>query len=105
MNEFVERCRRWQRENPDWELCCDIHDTDYLYVQWSELSKTVRMSWIGKYGSGAKDVFEEFGTKACKVECMILDKNMRLHCLGDWPEGDTMTVFKTSIDGVNLLGC
>lgn len=92
-------------ENPDWELCCDIADTDYLYIQWSELPKRVRMSWVGKYGSGAKEMFEEFGAKACKVECMVLDQNMRLHHLGDWPEGYAMTVFQTSIDGVSLVGC
>lgn len=105
MKEFVERCRKWQKENPDWELICDINDTDYLYVQWSELPKSARMSWVGSYGTEAREMFEEYGRKPCKVDCMVLDNDMRLHDLKDWPQGHTMTVFRTSLDGVNLVGC
>jgi len=101
--EFVERCRDWQRKNPDWELFCDIHNTDHLYVQWGELPKNARMSWIGKYGSDAGHMFEEFAVKRCKVERMALDNNLNLHFVGDCPPGNAMTVFKTSIDGVRIV--
>lgn len=97
---FVERCREWQKNNPDWELLCDIHNTDHLYVQWSELPKRTRMWWVGKYGSAAKDMFEEFGDKSCKVEKKVLDRTLRLHSISDWPDGLAMTVYRTSIDGV-----
>lgn len=103
MNGFAERCREWQKNNPDWKLICDMHDTDYLYVQWPELPKRARMSWIGKYGSAAKDMFEEFAVKECKVECMVLGSDMKLYAMKDWPHGNTMTVFKTSIDGVMIV--
>ena len=96
MKKFIERCRQWQKDNQGWELCCDIQDADYLYVQWSELPKAVRMSWIGKYGSSARDMFEEYGIKKCKVECMVLDSDMKLHHLQDWPQGLSMTVFHTN---------
>ena len=103
MEKFIERCREWQKENPDWELICDIHDTDFLYVQWSEIPKAARMSWIGKYRDGAKEMFEEYGIKQCKVERMALDSDMRL-CT-KWPVGNAMTVYRTSIDGVPILDC
>ncbi len=93
---FRKRCKTWQRENPKWELCCDIGNTDRLYVQWDELPKEERMHWIGKYNDCAKDAFEEFGSKQCKVEKRVLDCNMNLHKIEDWPNGHAMTVFKTN---------
>ena len=103
MEKFIERCRAWQKQNPDWELICDIDDTEYLYVQWSEIPKNVRMSWIGKYSTGAKDMFEEYGSKQCKVERKVLDENM--HLVTVWPRGNAMTVYRTSIDGHRILDC
>ena len=61
------------------------------------------MSWIGTYGRCAKDAFEEFATKRCKVECAVLDKDMNLHDILDWPQGKAMMVFRTSVDGVSVI--
>ena len=95
LNQFLERCREWQKENPDWELCCDIHDSENLYIQWHDLIKNERMSWIGEYGSAAEDAFEEFAIKTCKIKRMVLDEDMKLHDIDDWPYGNAMTVFQT----------
>ena len=85
-------------QNPDWELVCDVECSKYFYVQWNELSKAERMSWIGSYGSEAHDAFEELATKDCKVETMNLDTDLEL--CKKWPPGHTMLVFKTKIAGV-----
>ena len=95
MNEQLSKYRDWQKENSEWELCCDINDTDSLYIQWEELSKRVRMSWIGTYRAGAKDAFEEFATKKCKVETAVLCPDMQLRNVLDWQPGFCMLVFKT----------
>lgn len=100
MNEFIDRCREWQRNNTDWELICDIENTDQYWQQWHELPKPERMSWVGKYREEAKEAFEEFGTKRPKIEMMVLDNKMTLHELTDWPDGYAMTVYKTKIDGI-----
>ena len=92
---MFEKFRKWQKENSEWELCCDIPNTDIFYIQWNELSKNERMSWIGTYGRGAKDMFEEFGIKRCKVQQKVLDDNLELHEVSDWPCGEAMLVFKT----------
>jgi len=105
VQEYVERCREWQKNNPDWELICDIPDSGKLYVQWSELPRKERMSWVGQYKSSAREMFEEFGRKNCKVECQVLDNDMRLHDPADWPHGNAMTVFQTSLGGVKIVDC
>lgn len=103
MQEFVAKCREWQKENSDYELICDIPDTDIYYVQWHELPKAERMYWIGTSGRYAKDAFEEFAIKRCKVECAVLDSEMRLHDIPDWPQGHAMTVFRTKQDGESVI--
>ena len=105
MKEFVARCREWQKQNSEYELICDIPDVNIYYVQWSELPRAERMSWIGSYRRCAKDAFEEFGTKRCKVECSVLDKDMVLHNAMDWPAGEAMMVFRTKRTLVNVPGC
>jgi hypothetical protein len=91
--QFIERAREWQKNNPEWELICDIADTKPLYVQWNELQKKVRMSWIGSYGRSAKKAFEEFAVKECKVEYGFL--NSKLEVCQEFPQGHGMMVFKT----------
>jgi hypothetical protein len=103
MKDFIERCRKWQLENPDWELICDMGSTEHLYVQWNELPKAERMSWIGSYKSDAKDAFEEFATKQCKVEYKVLDNQLNMHDTRNWPAGNTMMIFHTKIDGISLI--
>ena len=93
--EMLESFRKWQRENPEWELICDIADSEALYAGWSELPKPERMSWIGKCREGAREMWEEFGIKRCKVPVMVLSDKLVLHELTDWPHGEAMTVFKT----------
>jgi len=95
MKQQLEKYRKWQKEHPEWELICDIPDTDSLYIQWNELSKAERMSWIGTYREGAKDMFEEFGIKRCKVPQMVLGEDLEFYEVSDWPYGFCMTVYKT----------
>lgn len=104
MKEFIEKCRQWQKKNSDWELLCDIDDTDQYWQQWHELPKSERMSWVGAYGRDAKAMFEEFGKKRPKIEMMVLDRKTRLLPLLAWPEGVAMTVYRTKIEGVPVLG-
>lgn len=73
MNDFLNRCREWQKSNQQWTLICDLPGgTDHLYEQWEELPQKVKMHWIGTYREGYREMFEEFGTKRCKVLKMIL---------------------------------
>jgi len=85
--------RDWQKQNPQWELCCDAGDTDRHYVQWGELPKAERMSWIGSYGRDAKAAFEEFGTKRCKTVKKVLTEDLKLVDVLDWPAGFNMLIF------------
>lgn len=103
MIAFIERCREWQKQNPDWELICDIEKTDSLYFQWAELPRKEKMHWIGKYRDAARDAFEEFATKQCKVDHKVLDSTLQLHEPLDWPHGHAMAVYRTKVDGVSLL--
>lgn len=103
MEEKIKLYRKWQEENPDWELICDMEGTDHLYVQWHELPKPERMSWIGSYREDPKAAFEEFSLKRCKVESKCLTENLILCDSRDWPEGFNMLVFRTSIDGVRVI--
>ncbi|HUW90043.1 MAG TPA: hypothetical protein VMV43_05935 [Candidatus Nanopelagicaceae bacterium] len=43
----------------------------------------------------AKECFEEFGTKRCKVENMVLSEDLKLYDILDWPPGFCMSVYKT----------
>lgn len=95
MKQQLEKYRQWQLNNPEWELICDIENTDFLYIQWNELSKRERMSWLGTYRENAKDAFEEFADKKCKVETSVLCPDMKLRNVSDWPNGFCMLVFKT----------
>lgn len=103
MQVFVAKCRDWQKKNRDYELCCDVPDASIHYVQWSELPKAERMSWVGSFGRCAKDAFEEFGTKRCKVEVSVLDCNMNLLDVMSWPPGNAMMVFRTKQDGASVI--
>ena len=95
MKEQLVKYREWQKQNPEWELCCDIGDTEVLYVQWEELPKRERMSWIGAYRDSAKAAFEEFAVKWCKVQRAVLCPDMQLRDVMDWPHGFCMLAFKT----------
>ncbi len=95
MQEQLNKYREWQRQNPEWELCCDIEDTNSLYIQWNDLSKEERMHWIGLYGVGGEEAFEEFGISICKVQEAVLCTDLKLRDVKDWPHGFCMLVFKT----------
>ena len=103
MQTFIEQCREWQRKNPDWQLHCDIKNSSKLYTQWEDLPKNEKMYWIGKYREGARECFEEFGLKKCKVEHGVLDCNMEMHSVETWPNGLAMTVYRTKINGKSVV--
>lgn len=96
MKKFITRCREWAKNHPGWELICDIEDSGKYYTQWKDLTRKERMYWIGTYRREGKSAFEEFGTKECKVEIGVIDCNMILHEINDWPNGLAMTVLKTA---------
>ena len=91
----IQKYKEWQQQNPEWELLCDIEDTDALYIQWHELPKAERMSWIGSFRGDPKGAFEEFGIKKCKIPVMCLAPDLKLHDIMDWQPGFCMTVYKT----------
>ncbi len=93
---MIEQFRNWQTEHPEWQLLCDIADSDALYIQWDKLPKAERMSWIGKYGEDAKEMWEEYGIKKCKVPVMVLSDKLELHEKSDWPHGEAMTVYRVA---------
>lgn len=92
MKSFIARCREWQKQNPEWQLVCDIEDIDHLYTQWEDLSARAKGYWTGKYRKDAKAAFEEFGLKECKAETAVLDCNMNL--CDEWPNGEAIRVYK-----------
>lgn len=93
-SSFLDRCREWQRQNPEWELICDMADTSNLYETFGELPAKERMSWVGRYRDAAVAAWEEFGTKKCRYQMKILTSDMQL--VDEWPMGDAMTVYKTN---------
>ena len=95
MQKQLAKYREWGKQNPEWELICDIEDSDALYVQWEELTSRERMSWVGTYRTAARDAFEEFAIKRCKVKRAVLCPDMQLRDVMDWPHGFCMLVFKT----------
>ena len=101
MKQQLEKYRNWQKENPEWELICDMTDIDCLYIQWHELPRAERMSWVGTYRHAAKDAFEEFGIKECKFPCMVIGPDLIIREIKGWPEGFCMTVFKTANQSFN----
>ena len=101
MEEQLARYREWQKQNPEWELCCDIQDTDALYVQWEELLNRERKQWISDFHDSAKNAFDEFAIKRCKVQNAVLCPDMQIRDVMDWPNGFCMLVFKTDNQSFN----
>ena len=91
MQAFVEQCREWQKKNPEWELICDIKNSDNLYVpQWHGLSEKERGLW-----GNNEDYFNECADKKCKVETKVLGEDFKLYDILSWPHGKAMQVFRT----------
>ncbi len=105
MENSLEKFRKWQRQNPDWELVCDFDgDINSLWVGWPDITKSERMHWIGKYGAEARSAFEEFGTPRPKVEIKTLGEDLRLYPMTEWPaDMKAMSVYRTKIDGVSII--
>jgi hypothetical protein len=103
MQEFIKRCREWQKQNADWELFCDMENAERLYTQWEDLPKNIKLYWTGKYRDDAREAFEEFGLKKCKVSSGVLDCNMVMHTHEDWPYGNAMSVYRTKVNGVAVI--
>jgi hypothetical protein len=92
---MIEKFREWQRNNPEWELLCDISQEkkDLLFETWSTLPKCERMHWVGTYRESAKSAWEEFGVARCNFEVKYLSNDLKLCDV--WPTGNAMTVYKT----------
>jgi hypothetical protein len=93
--EFLNNARAWQKQHPEWKLYCDMKTevADALYQKFGEMPPKERMHWVGKYGESAVSMWEEYGTKKCKVDRMFLNEDMEI--VGEWPSGHAMTVFNT----------
>lgn len=65
----AELARNWCQANPGWQPICDIgNGAEHLYFQWGELPAKTRREWGSDHDEhGAKEAWEEFGTKICKV--------------------------------------
>lgn len=64
-----EKARIFCMKNPEWEMICNIPESDDLYYTWEELSKKEQKPWIEHYGKiYAKDAWLEFSYGKCKVE-------------------------------------
>lgn len=60
--KFCEKHQGWKR-------ICDIENLENLYKTWEGLPDKVKRSWIKAYGgASAKEAWEEFGQKPCKVQ-------------------------------------
>lgn len=93
-SSFLDRARAWQKQNPEWQLLCDMGDTSHLYERFADLPPKARMSWGGKYREKAEEMWEEYGTKRCKVERRYLTETLQL--VDEWPMGQAMTVYRTN---------
>jgi len=76
-DEFVKKCREWQRENTDFLLSCDVEDIDLLYVQFFELPWEKKRQLKKEYGSRAEALYSN-GFKQCKVPKMWLDESLSI---------------------------
>jgi len=92
---MIEKFRAWAKNNPGWELICDMEDSDQYYGSWSDLSKTERMSWVGIHGRYAKNAWREFGIRRCKVTTRFL--NDKLEVCTKFPAGQAMMIFFTGV--------
>lgn len=92
---MINKFRAWQKQNPDWQLICDLPEADSLYIQWDEITNRERMRWIGTYRRDAREAFEEFSIKKCKVVKKFLNSDLEL--CDEWPQGEAMTVFLTGV--------
>jgi len=97
--EQVEIYREWQKKNTDWELICDMEETEHLDVQWNELQKAERMHWVGSFREDPKGAFEEFGIKKCKFQSACLAPDLKMYDILNWQPGFCMAVFKTGKEG------
>lgn len=64
-----EKARIYCKENPEWEMICNIPESDDLYYTWEELEKEEKKPWIDHYGKlDADKAWNEFSYGKCKVE-------------------------------------
>lgn len=88
--------RNWQKENPEWQLVCDLGEkTSRLYVQWAELPQKEKARWRRIYGIAGRDAYNEFAIKRCKVKHGVLCPDLKVRPIAEWPAGFCMGVYKT----------
>jgi hypothetical protein len=94
-----EKAKIFCKENPEWEMICNIEDSDSLYYTWEELREDEQKPWIDYYGKlDADKAWREFSYGKCKVEngCIAEDGIFyRDHPL----DKNAMRIFK--IGGIN----
>lgn len=91
---FVERCRLWREENKDWELICDIKNSDKLYESFEDLPKRRKKALITRYRDDAEYCYYEFENIKCKCDFGFLNDDMEI--CEKFPNGRGMMVFKTN---------
>ncbi|MEK3987701.1 hypothetical protein MHB77_30670 [Paenibacillus sp. FSL K6-3166] len=103
----AELASEWCNSNPGWQRICDIgNGAEHLYVQWEELSAKARREWgDNEFRNAAKEAWEEFGTKKCKVPNGFVAEDGKFYTVNDFLglSLNGMMVFKTVSDDKNVF--
>ncbi|OMD10600.1 hypothetical protein [Paenibacillus odorifer] len=97
----AELASEWCHANPGWQRICDIgNGAEHLYLQWEELSAKARREWGSDFDEhGAKEAWEEFGKKICKVHNGFIAEDGQFYTTNDFLglSLNGMMVFKTDV--------
>lgn len=61
VNDAKVKAEEYCKQHPDWELICNIEDTDTLSLSFSELPKSEQKQWRLRHHEHAEDAWSEFG--------------------------------------------
>ncbi|MGG4106726.1 hypothetical protein AAXB25_22770 [Paenibacillus lautus] len=96
----AELALKWCEEHTGWKRICDIEGgSDQLYISWGELPTRVKNVWGSDYDeSGAKEAWEEFGRKTCKVPHGFIAEDGQFYSTDDFLKLSLngMMIFKVS---------
>lgn len=97
--EAAVHASKWCDANPGWQRICEIgNGAEHLYLSWEELPEKTRKVWGGEYDDhGAKEAWEEFGTKTCKVPYGFVAEDGQFYTMNEFLvlSLNGMMVFKT----------
>jgi hypothetical protein len=98
-----EKAKIYCKENPEWEMICNIDNIDDYYYTWEELSEEEQKPWIDYYGKlDADKAWREFSYGKCKVENGHIGEDGKFYDRIPMTLVNVMMVFK--IGGVKKNG-